>query len=481
MIGVIQYTIPKNFAEYINQTDLEKLDDLVSVLKKNYQKSNGWNALYHKPAAWGDILIQQRYGTNYQNSFQVSSQNVHRPRGRQAGPRPNHRPPPHRLKNFQGPPPHHGPPLPFDPLHTFNRVCLFDKNKKHIAGRMLQDTTYTYRPIKLSDQIIGFLGLAMPDKVEHPLDLNFLKKQANIFYLLGAIILLVTAMISFLLAKNILSPVHDLMKGTKKIKSFDFNTQINVTSNDELGLLAKDFNHMTQTLAKYEELRKNWISDISHELRTPISILKGKIEALQDGIRQMSPQMVDSLHQDVTRLEKLVQDLHLLSLADSQNLSLNQTAFCPGRLLEQVLNTFQTRLKQKQITLETEFDLYDDANILGNKNLISQVFYNLIENCLRYTDPPGKLAISRRIERGKFTLCFEDSSPGVPSHSLDRIFDRLYRVDKSRSRALGGSGLGLSICKQIITNHKGTIQAAHSHLGGLMIQITLPLQPKSSI
>jgi two-component system sensor histidine kinase BaeS len=145
----------------------------------------------------------------------------------------------------------------------------------------------------------------------------FLKQQARAFYMVGTIILALAALVAFLLSRHLLAPVQQLIKGTRRLTSRKFDTRINVSTTDELGQLAEDFNQMAQTLEKYEQLRQQWISDIAHELRTPLSILRGEIEALQDGIREASPERLDSLHGEVVHMSRIVSNLHDLSLAES--------------------------------------------------------------------------------------------------------------------------------------------------------------------
>ena len=214
---------------------------------------------------------------------------------------------------------------------------------------------------------------------------------------------------------------------------------------------------------------------MSHELRTPLAILRGEIEAMQDGVRDITPERLVSLHDEVNRLGKLVDDLHILFVADSENLLQQKQPVQPLHILQEVITTFETRLEQTGIQLQIHPVEGQRAIIMGSENRLGQLFANLIENSIRYTDCPGILRINHFCSRQDVTMVFEDSSPGVPSEALDRIFDRLYRVDKSRSRALGGSGLGLSICKEIVVGHGGTIRAAHTHLGGLLISIEFPL------
>ncbi len=442
MIGIMQHFIYKNFADYVNLTEFEKLDNIALSIKQLYSKNNGWEKIYHNPIAWKKILDQNKI--NYHHNKR---------------PLPDHRP----------------PPPPMDPLNIHFRLALFDKEKNHMAGYVRENDRFTYKELKIDNKIIGWMGLKINPKIKNPLSLSFLSAQTNAFYLMGLVIFILTTLASYILSKHLLLPVQELVKGTQAIKYFDFTTRIKVNSSDELGMLADDFNQMAQTLERYETMRKNWISDISHELRTPVSILRSKIEAAQDGIRTMNTQMIDSLHSDILNLGKLIEDLHLLSIGDSEKLKKVNKRVKLIELLREVIQIFQIKLNSQKIILKSNIKKFSDIEITGNKNLLSRLFSNLIENSLRYTDSPGTIQITVDKDDKWLKLIFEDSAPGVPDNSMDNIFNRLFRVDKSRSRAFGGSGLGLSICRQIVENHKGFIKADHSGLGGLMIVVKLPL------
>jgi two-component system sensor histidine kinase BaeS len=358
------------------------------------------------------------------------------------------------------------------------RLVLFDADKQHIAGGRagVSYDGYTLQAIAIDGKTVGWFGLNKKEHLANPLAVGFLKQQSQILYIIGGGILLLAAIVAFLLSRHLLAPVRKLTAGTQALASRQFDTRIEVESQDELGQLAADFNAMAQTLEKYERMRRQWISDIAHELRTPLSILRGEIEALKDGVREINRDALDSLYSEARHLSKIVNDLHELSLADAGVLSINKVPVDPVAVLNETLGHFKQSFAENQIGIENNLENQSSVSIIGDADRLKQLFSNLMENTLRYADAPGTLKIGQGRAENRLILFFEDSGPGVPEEALDHLFDRLYRLDRSRSRTReGGSGLGLSICKSIAKALGGEIRAVNAHSSGLRIEIELPL------
>ena len=496
LIGTLQFFIYRNFADYVNQVELSKLNNLITALKEEYLAHNGWDSLKRYPHRWGNIVL---FNLMKDHPSQIlAEKNSDASDRHERRPFPGHDemlgPPPAHDEMFElwpaddemlelwpaddemrRPPPAYNQRRKVDPLQIGRRLSLFDSNKDHVAGRISRDERHTFREIAVDGNTVGWLGLNITEEMYHPLAVEYLKSQINAFYIIGSGIMALSVFLSFLISRQLIRPVRQLTKGTQALTSFKFDTQIPVRTKDELGKLAEDFNRMAETLRKYEEMRQQWISDISHELRTPLTIMRGRIEAVLDGIRELSENTMLSLHSDVIRLGKLVDDLHLLSLSDSRNLNIRKELLNPLPSLKDTLDTFQTMLARNEIRVQADITPEERIIIEGDRDQLCRLFSNLLENTLRYTDSPGVLKIHTARKDNKLIIRFEDSGPGVPDDALERIFDRLYRVDKSRSRKLGGSGLGLSICRQIVESHNGTIWADHSPSGGLNITIEFPL------
>jgi two-component system sensor histidine kinase BaeS len=206
-----------------------------------------------------------------------------------------------------------------------------------------------------------------------------------------------------------------------------------------------------------------------------LSILRGELEGVIDGVREVNREVLESLHAEVMHVSKIVNDLHQLSLADTGALAFKKEPVDPIQILKNILQIFRSRLEQRKIELHDNLEPVEPVIILGDADRLTQLFSNLLENTLRYADVPARLKIWNTRVQNRLTIYIEDSGPGVPEKSLVHLFDRLYRVEKSRSRSQGGSGLGLSICKSIVENLGGEIRAANGTSGGLRIEIVLPL------
>ena len=460
MIGIMRFYVTRNFTDYVNTEALERLSSLSVDLKEEYEKHQGWQRLKDDPLLWEKMLRS--------NPLLKGFDRRKRPLKSDA------------LKNQSGQERSPGmrSPKPQDRLPRLARgLAVFDAQKQRIAGgqpgRPLKN--YTFKAIEVNAKTVGWLGLYKREHLTNPLVIAFLKRQSQAFYLIGGPILLLAAILAFLLSKHLLAPIKQLTAGTQALSSRQFSKRIKVRSQDELGQLAADFNTMAQTLEKYEQMRQQWISDISHELRTPLSILRGELEGVLDGVREVNREALESLHAEVLHVSKIVNDLHQLSLADTGALVFKKEPVDPLQILKNILHIFRTRLEQRKIELQGGLESVEPVIVLGDADRLTQLFSNLLENTLRYADVSARLKIWHSRVQNRLTIYIEDSGPGVPEKSLGHLFDRLYRVDKSRSRSQGGSGLGLSICKSIVENLGGEIRAANGPTGGLQIEIVLPL------
>lgn len=463
MILIGSYFAYRNFEEYVTKVEKARLDELSAVLSRKYQESEGWPPVLDDLGQWIEAMAM------------VSGQHT-----RAAIPHNGTFPPlpPEHAGNppsfGEPPPPLPGPPPP--PRAGVPRIALFDAEKRPLIGGDAGLTTDEYwtKAVTVDDQVVGWLGIIKPRGPRHPLDVEFLRHQSQTLFSIGAIALFLALLVTFILTRHILGPVKELAEGARALTSRRFETRIKVCSRDELGQLAADFNNMAQALERYEQMRRQWIADISHELRTPLAVLRGEIEAMQDGVREITPEALDSLSFEVLHVGRIVHDLHDLSLIESQAFDAERTAVDPLEVLEDALKSFHTRFEQRGISIDARERNGEQLTVMADAGRLRQLYTNLFENTLRYANAPGVLKISHEVKSGMLTLYFEDSGPGVPAEALGRLFDRLYRVDKARSRAKGGSGLGLAICRSIVESFGGRIEAFNAPSGGLRITINFP-------
>jgi two-component system sensor histidine kinase BaeS len=479
MVIIVPYFATRNFENYIGKVEMERLGDLAKVLAREYKKSGNWNFVRDNPDQWLRSVViwpGPPPGVPEGPPPMPPLMADHKPDGGpdKKGPPPFGDLPPFGMSLPLGGPPHRPDDAKGPKVHGVP-VALFDAEKRPLSRGASVAGDYRLKSVEVDGHLVGWLGAKRFEQPTHPLDMEFLRRQSQNLYATGGIALLVALIVTFVLSRHLLDPVKRLATGTRALASRRFDTRIEVKSRDEFGQLASDFNYMAQSLERFEQMRRQWIADISHELRTPLAILRGEIEAMQDGIREVTGDALDSLHFEVAHLGRIVHDLHDLSLIESRNFDSDRVVVNPVEVLDETLRSFRARFEQRGTTIEAHLEGTGEARVMADTGRLKQLFSNLFENTLRYSVAPGTLTISSRVASGCLVLCVEDSGPGVPEESLSRLFDRLYRVDKARSRAQGGSGLGLAICKSITESFDGRIEACNAPSGGLRITMTFPV------
>jgi two-component system sensor histidine kinase BaeS len=330
-------------------------------------------------------------------------------------------------------------------------------------------------PVEAGERTVGHLALLAGTPLSEQVELSFLEQQSGALLVGAALMLALSAALALPLAQRLLRPVRAFQAAARRLSAGEYAARIGVEREDELGQIGRDFNALAEALQRNEQARRQWVADISHELRTPLAVLRGELEALQDGIRPIDRAAVDSLHADVRRLSRLVDDLYELSMTDLGALSYRKEDTDPLAVLREDVDAFRPRFAEAGLGLTLESRLALPVTLAADPQRLSQLFRNLLANGLRYTDRGGRLEVTASIEARELLIDFADTPPGVPAEALPRLFDRLYRVDRSRSRETGGAGLGLAICRNIVEAHGGAITADPSPLGGLRVRVRLPL------
>ncbi len=353
------------------------------------------------------------------------------------------------------------------------RFSLLDADKRFLLGYQAAGSDTVLRPIEVDGKTVGWLSMAPFQSVSGEGDLRFQQHQIRATLWSGAAALLFASVIAWWIARTLLAPVQRVAAATHKLAAGAYHTRVAISSGDEVGQLARDFNHLALALENTERQRRDFMADVSHELRTPLSVLRGELEALEDGVRQMSPDSVRSLLSEVATLSKLVDDLYQLSLADVGALAYRKVDMDLSALLRDTAQFFSERCQEHNLHLR--LDLADTPlPVHADPARLQQLFNNLLENAVRYTDAGGIVQLRAKRLAGTLYVTLEDSVPGVAAECLPHLFERFFRVETSRNRASGGAGLGLPICQAIALAHGGCIRAEASGLGGLLITVELP-------
>lgn len=464
MTVLVQARFKSSLLDYVNEQENRSLSQLETQLLEFYRVEKSWQPLHNEPRLWSRLL-----GSALRSSlFPANGEE----------PPDDLQPPPHWHTADDGhaigglPPPRSRMMQRMD--RYMARVVLLDRQHHLVRGNERLSAPQQLRPLMLDGTVIGYLGLYPRSSLTEKVDVDFAERLQRALWIMGILILLVTGLLAFLLARHLGRPIQTLRQGTRQLAAGNYALRMSQHGRDELGELTHDFNQLAARLQQNETARKQWIADIAHELRTPLSILQGEIEALQDGINQPDAGTLASLHQEVSHLQRLVNDLYDLSMSDSGALSYHKESCDLAALLEETLTLHGSMLQEAGLQVDTLGITQQPLIVQGDRQRLQQLFKNLLENSLRYTDKPGQLRVTTRLLRDSAQVCFQDSAPGVPEDALSRLFERLYRVETSRNRATGGAGLGLSICHNIVAAHGGSISASHSPLGGLEICILLP-------
>jgi two-component system sensor histidine kinase BaeS len=355
-------------------------------------------------------------------------------------------------------------------------VTLYDARHELVASTgQLPPPGSAMRPVVYSGKVVGWLAVNGPDTLSDAADIAFQAQQKRSTWQIAGVAVVLAALVALILARIVLAPVKRLMNATHRLAGGDYTTRVPAGRRDELGRLAGDFNVLADSLQKAERSRRDFIADISHELRTPLAVLRGELEAIEDGVHVFNRDSLTSLQTEVNMLNKLIEDLYELSLSDVGALSYRKTPTHVGQLARASIEAMRESFKAKRIALElTCTPEIADTTFAVDPARFVQLLKNLLLNSLRYTDPDGQVHVALSQSASGWQLDVQDSLPGVPEAALDHLFDRFYRVDESRSRQNGGAGLGLSLCHAIVTAHGGTIGATASPLGGVWITARFP-------
>jgi len=474
--------LKRGFIAYLNEMQAQDLDQLRDLLAERYRQEGNFDWLRRQPRALREVLDLMK--PQIQTDFDV--------RNRRRPPPGNGRRPPRESFDDGAMPPRAADPPPRaddppaeaqpppgarDPMGFAARVSIRAANGEVLMGPP-DFPPGAERAIVVDGKTVATVRLR-PLRQAAGTDVGatgFLHEQVRDIAILSALLIFTSILLALWLARHLLRPVAALRDVTARLARGQFDARAPLLSRDELAELALHVNEMAEALEASERQRRRLLADVSHELRTPLTVIRGEIEALLDGIRRADPAALLSLHAEVLRLNKLVDDLHQLALADAGDLHYVWTPLALAPMLAPLLERYRTRAAAADLELRWSLPQHPLV-VRADADRLAQVAINLLENSVRYTDRGGRIAVSLSARAGWATLAFEDSAPGVPEGAHASLFERLYRVDSARTRERGGSGLGLSICRALVAAHGGTIEATPSTLGGVRILLRLPLLP----
>jgi len=526
-LGVLHLNMQRNFTRYVADVEMQKLDHVIENLADVYTVYEDWgNAIqaqilqiegeaapddYDRLSRWWlrrqyDIALQQRYfheqtlatvapssmvepnltprsvneeelrilASNLPSQFQPfeglrfplsSNQNLFRTdRKDNNGCQQPVQQPTGKKQFIQMP----------DRLGLSSRLSLYDAKRRFVVGEA-SDEQISYRPIMVENQVVGYLGLKPVLDQDDALSINFFSNQKRYLFLVYGLSILASLIAALLLATYFKKPIQRLLNGTRELTRGNYQHQVKVKRNDELGDLSNELNQLAVILDQHETSRRQWVADTSHELKTPLAVLQAQIEAMQDGIRKPTPEHFASMLAQVTSLKKLTQDLAALAQADAQQLQFYYATVNPWEVVQQELMNFQPKFEQADLKVTIEGD---GAEVELDLDRFKQIVANLLSNSIRYTEAGGQVHIHTEQNEKEWTLYVDDSPFGLTDEQLARIGERFYRVDDSRTRATGGTGLGLALSCKITQAMGGSLSFAHSPLGGLRCKLSFPKQMK---
>lgn len=283
----------------------------------------------------------------------------------------------------------------------------------------------------------------------------------------------VALLLAFFLSRRITAPVQSLASAARRLGEGDFTQRAVVNSRDELGELASTFNSMAAELERADKLRRDLVADVAHELRTPLSNIRGYLEGIQDGVVKADEATLKLIYEEVQLLSRLVEDLHELALAESGGLSLDKQVCDLRELAQDVASAMGYQIAAKGLKLKLELAELP-ALVSADRQRIGQALRNLLDNSISFTPEGGDITLSVQCTGNDVSVSVADTGTGIPPEDLPYIFERFYRVDKSRSRASGGSGLGLTITKRLVEAHGGQLTVESTPGKGSRFTFTLP-------
>jgi two-component system sensor histidine kinase BaeS len=456
-VAAIDVSVRRGFDDYITERALQRLQSLSQVLATEYAARGDWEFLRGNARHWEVLMWQARPGFLPPGSRPTPGDSLPAPFGD----------PPRIPRMHEARP---GGPMP---RRLLEGIVLEDASHATVMGLPIApgDELLAQRVVSLG-VTVGWLKVERPPTAGP--DARFLGQILRTGWIVAGLALLLAALAALPLARRMLAPIRRLAAATDRLSSGDFPKPIEVSSNDELGQLTRDFNHLAAILRDAEQARRGFLADVSHDLRTPLAILRGELDALHEGVLSATPEAIASLRAEVATLEHLVTELYDLAVSDLGPAVYHFEPVDIAAVVAEAAAAFKERMAAGKLALDTSGVPGSPVVASAESRRITQLVNNLLENALRYTDPGGRVVVHVQPQHDDVLIDVMDSAPGVPEVLHPKLFERLFRVEPSRSREFGGAGLGLALCRSIAHAHGGAIEARPSPLGGLWIRVSLP-------
>lgn len=541
MSAAVRYSFQNGFFEYLTEIEQDRVSGLAEELAEDYKQNGNWKSLRDsrnwrrkiqrftrksaiQQAENGRLASEMPPPPPPETTAKTPSRQDKKSSRKKAAPE---APPPSLSAAEQA---RHV----WESAHLRSSLGLLDKDKTTLIAGVQPGQEAAWLPISTNGTVVGWLTREPLQGITDSIDLRFHEQQRTATFLIGIFGLLLAVAAAMIMAHYLIAPLRRFTDTTSRLAAGDFSARVESSTHqdiatllvsllktlvavpgrvsafastvkdaarsriqsgkrmavrkrvppppwqgDELQILAKQLNHLAGVLESNEKARRTFMAEVAHDLRTPISVLKGEIEALEDGVRQVTPESLASLRTEVDLISRLVDDIHTLSLADVGMLKYDRSYFDLVPCLASSLYTVKDRILERDLTLDadlpnTELTVHADPARLG------QVFRNILENSMRYTDSGGNIQVRCRPDGAYVFIDILDSTPAVPEEQLPLLFERFHTGDLARTRGRSGSGLGLAICRTLLQAQDGDLRALPSPLGGLWIRMQLPLVEKSA-
>ena len=355
-----------------------------------------------------------------------------------------------------------------------NGVVIAAPRSDEIGNQLSEEELAGSTRIEVEGQNVGFLlpNPRMNDFSEQ--EQAFLDRVGRSVAMVGIVACAIAILIGVFLTWQLTGPLRKLRAAAQGIAGGDLSQRVDIRSKDELGQLGDAFNQMAESLSRVEKLRQYMVADIAHELRTPLSVMRGHLEAILDGVFEPTEGNIASIHKETVLLSRLVDDLQELALAEAGELKIEREPTDLASMIQRTVASVAARALENDVTVDTDLPTHlPRVNIDSQR--IGQVLYNLLDNALQYSPQEGTITVKARQRPEVVQVDVIDQGIGLAPDELSLVFERFYRGDKARSRATGGAGLGLAIVKQLVEAHGGRVWAESGAGEGATFSFTLPL------